>query len=95
MLINARVTTSGALPAPPVEPAAPAGEPPVPPAGARAVWLGEWLEAPVHDFDTLAGGQVVAGPAIIESDTTTVLLRPGDEATTTPERWLDIRLPVG
>ena len=93
VLINARVTTSGALPAPPVEPEAPAGQPPAPPAGTRAVWLGEWLEAPVHDFDTLSGGQVVAGPAIIESDTTTVLLRPGDEATTTPERWLDIRLP--
>ena len=94
VLINARVTTSGALPTPPVEPAAPAGEPPAPPAGAREVWLGEWLEAPVHDFDTLSGGQVVAGPAIIESDTTTVLLRPGDEAITTPERWLDIRLPA-
>ena len=93
VLINARVTTSGALPAPPVEPEAPAGQPPAPPAGTRAVWLGEWMEAPVHDFDTLSGGQVVAGPAIIESDTTTVLLRPGDEATTTPERWLDIRLP--
>ena len=92
VLINARVTTSGALPAPPVEPEAPAGQPPAPPAGTRAVWLGEWMEAPVHDFDTLSGGQVVAGPAIIESDTTTVLLRPGDEATTTPERWLDIRL---
>ena len=93
VLINARVTTSGALPAPPVEPEAPAGQPAAPPSGARAIYLGEWLEAPVYDFDTLSGGQVVAGPAIIESDTTTVLLRPGDEATTTPERWLDIRLP--
>ena len=93
VLINARVTTSGALPAPPVEPEAPRGEPAAP-VGGRAIWLGEWLEAPVYGFDTLAGGQVLTGPAIVESDTTTVLLRPGDEATTTPERWLDIRLPV-
>ena len=93
VLINARVTTSGALPAPPVEPEARRGESAAP-VGARAIWLGEWIEAPVFDFDTLAGGQVLAGPAIVESDTTTVLLRPGDEATTTPERWLDIRLPV-
>ena len=93
VLINARVTTSGALPSPPLEPEATSGEPPAPPIGTRAIWLGEWLDAPVHAFDTLSAGQVVAGPAIIESDTTTVLLRPGDEATTTPERWLDIRLP--
>ena len=93
VLINARVTTSGALPALPVEPDAPRGKP-VAPIGARRIHLGEWLEAPVHAFDTLTGGQVVAGPAIIESATTTVLLRPGDEAITTPERWLDIRLPV-
>ena len=95
VLINARVTTSGALPSPPLEPETPSGAPPAPPAGTRAIWLGEWLDAPVHAFDTLSRGQVVAGPAIIESDTTTVLLRPGDEATTTPERWLDIRLPSG
>ena len=94
VLINARVTTSGALPSPPLELEATPGEPPAPPTGTRAIWLGEWLDAPVHAFDTLSVGQVIAGPAIIESDTTTVLLRPGDEATTTPERWLDIRLPL-
>ena len=93
VLISARVTTSGALPAPPVEPDAPRGSPTAP-ALTRRIHLGEWLEAPVYGFDTLAGGQVVTGPAIVESDTTTVLLRPGDEATTTPERWLDIRLPA-
>ena len=93
VLINARVTTAGTLPTPPVEPEAPRGRANEP-VGARQIWLGGWLEAPVYDFDTLAGGQVVSGPAIVESDTTTVLLRPGDEATTTPERWLDIRLPM-
>ena len=94
VLINARVTTAGTLPTPPVEPEAPRGQASEP-VGSRDIWLGEWLEAPVYDFDTLVGGQVMTGPAIVESDTTTVLLRPGDEATATPERWLDIRLPLG
>ena len=93
VLINARVTTSGALPAPPIEPEAPRGKPAAPVA-TREIFLGEWMEAPVYDFDDLANGQALDGPAIVESNTTTVLLRPGDEATTTPERWLDIHLPA-
>ena len=92
VLINARVATVGTLPVPPDEPEAPRGQP-IAPTGVRPIYLGEWLEASVYDFDRLATGQVVAGPALIESDTTTVLLRPGDRATTTPHRWLDIRLP--
>ena len=92
VLINARVTTIGALPSPPAEPEASAGRPATP-AGARRVYLGGWREAPVYGFDTLSAGQAIVGPAIVESDTTTVLLRPGDEAAVTPRRWLDVRLP--
>ena len=92
VLINARVTTSGLLPSPPIEPEAPGGGP-AEPTGTRRIHLGEWREVPVYDFDRLAGSQTIPGPAIVESDTTTVLLRPGDVATTTRERWLDIRLP--
>ena len=92
VLINARVTTIGALPSPPAEPEAPAGKPAAP-IGARRIYLGGWQEAPVYAFDALCAGQIVAGPAIVESDTTTVLLRPGDEAAATPQRWLDVRLP--
>jgi N-methylhydantoinase A len=35
---------------------------------------------------------VIEGPAIIESAMTTVLLRPGERATTTPLGWIDIAL---
>ena len=45
------------------------------------------------DFAALAPGQVVAGPAIVESDTTTVLLLPGDAARMDGRGWLDIALP--
>jgi N-methylhydantoinase A len=92
VLVNARVATVGALPALPQEPAAEQG-PPSAPSGHRDIFLGDWLEAPVYDFNRLADGQTIQGPAIVESETTTVLLRPGDRATTTPYRWLDIRVP--
>jgi N-methylhydantoinase A len=56
----------------------------------RRIWLRGWTSAPVFDFDTLAPGQTLAGPAIVESAMTTVLLRPGNTATVTPHGWLDI-----
>ena len=34
----------------------------------------------MFDFDALAPGQELTGPALIEAATTTVLLRPGDRA---------------
>jgi N-methylhydantoinase A len=44
----------------------------------------------VFDFEALAPGQGIAGPAIVESAMTTVLLRPGNSATVTPHGWLDV-----
>ena len=60
------------------------------PRARRRVHMGGWLEAPVHDFAALGPGQALEGPAIVESDTTTVVLRPGDRAAVTPLGWLDI-----
>jgi N-methylhydantoinase A len=91
VLVNARVTTVGLLPKPPVEPAADAGTP-SPPIGEREVYLGGWMPASVYAFGALAAEQQIDGPAVIESDTTTVLLRPGDRAITTAQRWLDITI---
>lgn len=91
VLINARVATVGLLPAPPAEPSA-AGGTPAAPSHERQVYLSEWISAPVYDFAALAHGQIIDGPAIVESDTTTVLLRPGDRASTTEQRWLDITI---
>jgi N-methylhydantoinase A len=56
----------------------------------RRVHLGTWTDVPVFDFATLAAGQTLTGPAIVESDTTTVLLRPGDTARFDARGWLDI-----
>jgi N-methylhydantoinase A len=89
VLVNARLAATGALSALPAEPPRPAAAAAAPRTH-RRVHLGTWQEVPVFDFDTLAAGQIIAGPAIVESSTTTVLLRPGDRAEVTELGWLDI-----
>lgn len=51
---------------------------------------GAWAEVPVYGLDDLAPGHEVAGPAVIEAETTTVILHAGDHAEVTPLGWLDI-----
>jgi N-methylhydantoinase A len=94
VLVNARVAVIGELPALPKEPALPA-RPPVSPRGRRRIYLGQWREVPIFDFDALAPGQMIDGPAVIESATTTVLLRPSDKVRTTAFGWLDIEVSRG
>jgi N-methylhydantoinase A len=90
VLVNARVTVAGLLHELPREPRLPDG-PPAPSVAIRPIYLDSGLtEAPVYDFDTLAPRQHIAGPAIVESAMTTVLLRPGDAALVTDFGWLDI-----
>ena len=49
--------------------------------GSRRVYLGEWTEASTYAADSLPSGAEIAGPAILESDFTTILVWPGDHAT--------------
>jgi N-methylhydantoinase A len=65
------------------------------PTGTRRILLEEGpAEVPVLPFARLAPDQVVAGPAIVESDTTTVLLRPGDSARMDGRGWLEVAVPA-
>jgi N-methylhydantoinase A len=89
VLVNARVTVSGILEEVPREPNLPAG-PAAAPQGERRLYLDDWVAASVYRFDALSPGQTIAGPAVVESAMTTVLLRPGDGAAVTPQGWLDI-----
>ncbi|NKC13818.1 MAG: hydantoinase/oxoprolinase family protein [Gammaproteobacteria bacterium] len=89
ILINARVTIAGLLAPLPAEQLA-ATMDPATPSGTRSIYLGSWLEADVYAFDSMAPGQNITGPAIIESDTTTVLLRRSDRASLTVQGCLDI-----
>ncbi len=89
VLSNARLAVTGRLPpVPAAPPAASAGAPPA----SRRVWLDGWREAPVLDLASLAPGQALAGPALVQSATTTVLLRPGDHARNDARGWLDITI---
>ena len=91
VLVNAKVASIGRLEAPPAEPAATADHP-APPTGARPVYHDGWIEASVYPFADLQAGQTITGPAVIEAETTTVLLHPGDRATATEMGWLDIAI---
>ena len=91
VLVNARLAVVGELPALPEEPPLPARAA-APPRSRRRIHLGQWVEAPVYDLEVLAPGQAIAGPAVLETATTTVLLRAADRAVVTPLGWLDVTL---
>jgi N-methylhydantoinase A len=93
VLVNARLAVIGRLPPMPATAATAAGAPAPPFATRRARLGGGTADLPVYDFAALAAGQQVAGPAIIESDTTTILLLPGDVATMDGRGWLAIAVP--
>ena len=46
----------------------------------RRVYLGEWQDAPIYAADSLPAGAEIGGPAILETDFTTILVWPGDTA---------------
>jgi N-methylhydantoinase A len=89
VLVNARASVVGRLP-PPSAVSGVGGATPTAAKAVRRVYLGVWTEVPVFDFAALSGGQALAGPAIVESETTTVLLRGGDTARFDARGWLDV-----
>jgi N-methylhydantoinase A len=92
VLVNARVAVVGQLPR--HAPARGTAGEPAPAVTQRRILLGgSAVTAPVYRFEALVPAQAVAGPAIIESDTTTVLLRLGDKARMDARGWLDIAVP--
>jgi N-methylhydantoinase A len=92
VLVNARAAIIGVLPDLPREPERAAAQD-APKLRERRIYLGGWVSVPVYDFDALAPGQSLTGPAIVESAMTTVLLRAGNKAVVTPHGWLDIVVP--
>lgn len=92
VLVTARTAAIGRLPfrsAPAIAPRAPAA-----PLGTRRAMVGGTLrDLPVWPFASLAPDQRVTGPAIVESDTTTVLLREGDTARLDGRGWLEVNIP--
>ena len=62
------------------------------PRSKRQAFFGGWREVPVYALDDLQPGHTLAGPAIIEAETTTVLIDTGDSVTVNALGWLDISL---
>ena len=60
--------------------------------GKRQAFFGAWREVPVYVLDDLRPGHTLIGPAIIEAETTTVLIDQGDRVTVNVLGWLDIAL---
>ena len=59
----------------------------------RPIFLGEWRDAPVYETDRLPVGHEIAGPAVLESEFTTILVGSGDRALR--DEHGGIRLSVG
>jgi N-methylhydantoinase A len=62
------------------------------PLGGRAGSSG-WHDTPVYDLESMPPGSAFDGPAIVESATTTVVMRPGDRGVISARGWLDIGVP--
>jgi N-methylhydantoinase A len=62
------------------------------PSGKRKAFFGTWQEVPVYDLETLKLGHTIEGPAIVEAETTTVVIAAGDQITVNNLGWLDIKL---
>jgi N-methylhydantoinase A len=91
VLVNARLSVIGRLP-PTDRTISEISPMATRPKAHRQVYLGGWTDVPVFDFLALGAGQRIPGPAIIESDTTTVLLRSGDTACFDARGWLEVAI---
>ncbi|MBR0667134.1 hydantoinase/oxoprolinase family protein [Roseomonas hellenica] len=90
-LVNARIAVLGLLPGGESRAVLPPARTSV---ATRHIRLEDGpAEVPVHGFAALLPGQAIPGPAIVESDTTTVLILPGDIARMDARGWLAIELP--
>ena len=79
-LVTLRVTVLGRLPKIEQPPRVGGVDASVAVRGTRRIFLGEWQEVPVYATDLIAPGQKLQGPAVLESDYTTILIEPDDIA---------------
>ena len=62
------------------------------PVGSRLVYMGEWFEAPTYAAESLPSGTEIVGPAVLESDFTTILVWPGDHAVVDSMGGIELRV---
>jgi N-methylhydantoinase A len=90
VFVNARVAAIGevAVPGENVRPAPSA----FPAPRTRPAFFGKWRDVPVYSLESLTPGQSFEGIAIIEAETTTVIVNKGDRVMVNALGWLDIQL---
>ena len=91
VFVNARVGAVGAVArtGPPEIAAATAA---CEPRGNGKAYFGSWRDVAVFALDDLTPGHTIEGPAIIEAETTTVVIHDGDRLSVNPLGWLDVKL---
>jgi len=92
VFVNARVAAVGQVSQRGLDVAASSLAAACAPRSRRLAFLGGWREVPVYSLDDLRPGHALAGPAIIEAETTTVLIDTGDLVAVNALGWLDITL---
>jgi N-methylhydantoinase A len=92
VFVNARVAAVGEVARRGEGAKAASSAEPCSPRSRRRAWFGGWREVPVYGLDDLRSGQSLTGPAIIEAETTTVLVDTGDRVSVNALGWLDITL---
>ena len=80
-LVTLRVSLVGSLPKLDPPPVDRVNTDTVKAKGRRKVYLSGWTDATVYEITELPPGSLVNGPAVLESDFTTVLVEAGDKAT--------------
>jgi N-methylhydantoinase A len=58
----------------------------------RQTFFGNWCEVPVYSLESLTPGQSFQGAAIIEAETTTIVVTAKDRVTVNALGWLDIKI---
>jgi N-methylhydantoinase A len=90
VFVNARVAAIGAVAAGEPEQGGAASHAAPAVCSQRKAYFGKWLDVPVYALDDLRPGQALEGPAIIEAETTTVVINTTDRLTVNGFGWLDI-----
>ena len=92
VFVNARVAAIGAVSL--LEPAEDAAQSTARclPRSQRKAYFGAWRDVDVYAFGDLRVGQALEGPAIVEAETTTVVINDGDTLSVNALGWLDIRV---
>ena len=92
VFVNARVAAIGAVAAGEGEATAISSSAQCKPRGKRKAFFGAWRDCDVHALDDLKPGHTIEGPAIVEAETTTVVINVGDRLSVNALGWLDIRV---